>query len=63
MALPELYIHRENDLITLFWNGEGFTLEGSTNLAGPGWSVVPGPVTRSPLTVRNDGTIFYRLRQ
>jgi hypothetical protein len=63
LAMPELFVNQENQLITLYWNGEGFTLERSTNLSGSGWGDVPGPVTRSPFTVQNSDSVFYRLRQ
>jgi hypothetical protein len=63
LAVPELFVERENEFITLFWNGEGYTLERSSDLSSAGWGDVPGPVTRSPLTVQNSGAVFYRLRQ
>jgi hypothetical protein len=63
VAVPELFIERENEFITLSWNGEGYTLERSSDLSSAGWGDVPGPVTRSPLTVQNSGSVFYRLRQ
>jgi hypothetical protein len=53
----------ENNLATIFWNGEGFTLQQSSNLnSSENWVDVPGPVTQSPVTLTNDTTMFYRLR-
>lgn len=60
---PRLDLWLEDGHGTLFWNGEGFILQQSTNPTGPGsWSDVPGPVTRSPYAITNPGTMFYRLR-
>jgi hypothetical protein len=60
---PKLYLWTEGNLATLFWNGEGFTLQQSANLSSSeNWSDVPGPITQSPVTVTNSTTMFYRLR-
>jgi hypothetical protein len=61
---PRLNVWREGEVTTLFWNGDGFTLEQTTQLGeDPGWSEVPGPITRSPVSVTNVRTTFYRLRR
>ena len=63
LVSPQLYLQREGDWATLYWNGEGFTLQQSTSLGSPdSWMDVPGPVTQSPLTVASTTTVFYRLR-
>ena len=60
-VLPELNVWTEGDMATLFWNGEGFTLQRSTDLGSPGdWSDVAG-ATQSPVTVTNSASTFYRL--
>lgn len=62
-VLPRLYVHSENGQATLYWNGQGFTLQRSTDLSNPAaWTDVPGPVTQSPAVVTQQGTVFYRLR-
>ena len=61
---PSLRLWMEDNVATLFWNGEGFTLQEASGLSGAGgWSDVPGPVTRSPFAVANQVTRFYRLRR
>ena len=61
-TVPELNIWSENDLTTLFWNGEGFTLQQSSDLSSSGnWSDVAG-ATSSPVAVTNSMSTFYRLR-
>lgn len=60
---PELNLWREGDLMTLFWNGEGYTLQQATDLAATNrWTDVAGPVSQSPFNATNGGTTFYRLR-
>lgn len=60
---PSLGVWMEDNLATLFWNGDGFTLQRSTDLnSSTNWSDVPGPVTGSPFTVTNEPSFFYRLR-
>ena len=62
-VLPELNVWTEGDMATLFWNGEGFTLQRSTDLGSPGdWSDLAG-ATQSPVTVTNSASTFYRLRK
>ncbi len=62
-VLPELTVWTENDLATLFWNGEGFSLQHSADLGAPGdWSDIAG-ATQSPVTVTNSASTFYRLRK
>ena len=61
--VPRLNMWMEDDVATLFWNGQGLTLEQSPDLGTSGtWSNVPGPVSQSPFSVTNSGTMFYRLR-
>jgi len=61
---PDLHFGMEGNLMTLFWNGEGFTLQQSPNLSSTSnWVDVPGPVTQSPFSQTNGATTFYRLRQ
>jgi hypothetical protein len=61
--VPQLYWSTEYSQPILFWNGEGFRLQRSADLASPtNWADVPGPVTQSPATVTNSGTLFYRLK-
>lgn len=63
LVLPRLNMWLEGNQATLFWNGEGFTMQQSSDLASPAnWFDLPGPVTQSPLTVTNAATMFYRLR-
>jgi|YelNatPaOPRAMG01_1025707.scaffolds.fasta_scaffold08698_7 hypothetical protein len=63
ITAPRLDLWLEDGHGTLFWNEEGFTLQQSPDPAAPdSWSDVPGPVTRSPYTLTNPGTMFYRLR-
>ena len=63
-VLPKLDVILENDFTTLFWNGDGFTLQKSSDLTSPNaWADVPGAVTKSPFTTSAAQTIFYRLRQ
>lgn len=60
---PRLNVWLDGDVTTLFWNGEGFTLQQATHLgAEADWSDTPGPITHSPATVTSQGTTFYRLR-
>ena len=63
--LPELRYLFSGGILTLYWNGDGFTLQQAGGL-GPGaanWTDVSGPSTASPcaLTLRN--TTFFRLRK
>jgi hypothetical protein len=61
-VLPQLSIWMEGEVATLFWNGEGFSLQQSTDLsAAAGWSDVPGAV-RSPIVVTNAANTYFRLR-
>ena len=61
---PQLNSWLENNVATLFWNGEGFTLQQATDLAGAGnWANVPGPVTQSPFSTTNLVTKFFRLKK
>ena len=61
--VPRLHVSTENSATTLFWNGEGFTLQQSSDLSSStNWRDVPGLPAQSPVTVTNSGTLFYRLR-
>ena len=60
---PVLHLITDGDFLTFYWNGEGFTLQASTDLGSPSnWTDVSGPVTTSPYRVTRGGTTFYRLR-
>ena len=63
---PQLHVLWTAPVLTLYWNGTGWTLQQAVALDsnGAGWADVPGPVTRSPygVTPSNEGTMFYRLR-
>jgi hypothetical protein len=60
---PTLNLIMEGNVTTLFWNGERFVLQQSTDVGSPGnWTDVPGPVTTSPYNVTNGTSTFYRLR-
>ena len=62
ITAPTLNVWSEGDLITLFWNGEGFVLQESADLSGSAnWTSLPGAA--SPFSVTNSTSTFYRLRQ
>ena len=61
-ASPQLFIAAEGGEATVYWNGQGFTLQQSVDFSTNNWSDVSGPVTQSPFIVTNTGTVFYRLR-
>lgn len=62
VVAPQLNIWTENDLSTLFWNGQGFLLQGSQGLeSSENWLDVPGN-PQSPVSVTNSASTFYRLR-
>jgi hypothetical protein len=61
ITAPTLNVWSEGDIITLFWNGEGFILQESTDLNdSANWKDVLGAV--SPYSVTNGTSTFYRLR-
>ena len=64
---PQLAVLYSPPDLTLYWNGTGCTLQEATILVpgGAGWSDLPGPVTRSPVTITQPraGSAFYRLRR
>jgi hypothetical protein len=63
VTAPRLNLWTENGLNTLFWNGEGFTLQQVSVLGGSDqWTNTPGPITQSPVTLSNISTLFYRLK-
>lgn len=62
-VVPRLNLWMENGLATLYWNGEGFRLQRSSDLtSSENWADLPGPPALSPVTVTNSGSLFYRLR-
>ena len=65
VTTPKLNLWLEDNWLTCYWNGEGFTLQQAAALSGAGgWTDVPGPVTQSPYSaVTSPGTQFYRLRR
>lgn len=63
-VLPKLNIFSEDNLATLYWNGEGFALQQSADMPSTNsWTNVTGPVSTSPVTVTNAVAAFYRLRR
>jgi Phosphodiester glycosidase len=63
LIVPRLNLWMEDGVATLFWNGEGFRLQQTSELANPeSWADLPGPPAQSPVTVTNSGSLFYRLR-
>ena len=64
ITAPTLYLWSEGDVITLFWNGEGFVLQESTDLgssdSSENWADLPAAA--SPFSVTNSASTFYRLR-
>ena len=58
--VPQLYLVREANLSTLYWNADGFTLQQSPDMSG--WTDVSGTAGQSPITLTNSGSVFYRLR-
>jgi hypothetical protein len=62
VASPVLRFLREGAIVTLYWNGSGFTLQHADDPGGT-WTDVPGPVTSSTYTPASPaGSKFYRLR-
>ena len=60
-AAPTLLYEREADVLTLFWNGEGFVLQESTDLGNTAnWT--DRPSATNPFYVTNGVANFYRLR-
>jgi phosphodiester glycosidase/purple acid phosphatase-like protein len=61
--VPRLHLWMEENVTTLYWNGEGFRLQQSSDLTSPqNWADLPGPPAQSPVTLTNSGSVFYRLR-
>jgi hypothetical protein len=61
---PKLNILAEDNFATLYWNGQGFSLQQLGALSSSnGWMDFSGPSSNSPVTVPASGTMFYRLRQ
>ena len=58
-VVPQLYLLREANLSTLYWNVDGFTLQQSSDLST--WTNVTGSAGQSPVTLTNSGSAFYRL--
>jgi hypothetical protein len=65
-VMPKLNIFAEDNLATLYWNGQGFSLQqlGAFSSSNA-WMDVSPPASNSPVTVPASGTMsmFYRLRQ
>jgi len=55
-------------MVTIYWNGSGFTLQQASQFAAPAinWLDAPGPVTASPFTITDLSVAplnrFYRLQ-
>ncbi|HEU0010765.1 MAG TPA: phosphodiester glycosidase family protein [Verrucomicrobiae bacterium] len=64
LTIPKLFIASEAGQSTLYWNGEGFTLQQSTDLSSTNnWFDVIGPVMQSPFTTTtNVDAAFFQLR-
>jgi exopolysaccharide biosynthesis protein len=61
IVAPTLKLLHEDDVITLFWNEEGFVLQESIDLSSPAnWTDLPSAT--SPFSVTNSASTFYRLR-
>jgi exopolysaccharide biosynthesis protein len=61
---PKLNIFAEDNIATLYWNGQGFALQQLGALSSSNaWMDFSGPASNSPVTVPASGTMFYRLRQ
>ena len=58
-----LRINRSGNVMTIAWDGAGFTLQRANSLAGSSWGDLPGPVKAGPYSVTNPpASTFYRLR-
>ena len=59
-----LRLSRSEDLLTMSWDGKGFTLQETRSLGCSNcWTDVPGHIMVSPYSVTNLATTtFYRLR-
>ena len=60
---PKLNIFSEDNLATLYWNGQGFSLQQLGSLSTSNSWIDVGSSSNSPVTVPANGTMFYRLRQ
>jgi len=61
--LPRLQVLRSGDMLTLYWNEEGFILQETDDLSSPAnWRDVAGPVAASPFTSPISQARFFRLR-
>lgn len=64
LLVPELRCRFASGVATFFWNGDGFTLQQASSLAGGGnWADVPGPPTNSPASLTVSNTSFFRLKK
>jgi hypothetical protein len=63
--MPQLEILPSDSALTLYWNGDGFTLQQTAQLLSTNtpWADLPGPISNSPLTITNATRGFYRLRK
>ena len=61
--LPRLELLRSADVLTLYWNEEGFILQEADDLTSPAsWRDTPGPITASPYSPAISQARFFRLR-
>jgi len=63
--LPKLHVLRSGEILTLYWNETGFTLQEASQLdaSGTNWTDLAGPVTASPYAITNVlANRFYRIR-
>ena len=62
--VPQMSVFMEDDRVTMYWNGQGFTLQQATDFSSSDpWSDVPGSITSSPAVVTNTGARFFRLHK
>jgi len=55
---PKLNVIRSGEVVMLYWNGSGFTLQEGAGLSQskPTWTDLPGPITTSPYAITNAST-------
>ena len=60
---PRLNLLMERGYGTLYWTGDGYTLQQSANLSSTSnWQNVSGSATQSIYMMTNSATLFYRLK-
>jgi hypothetical protein len=64
VSKPQLHIATDGTVITITWEGTGYTPQQAADLnSDESWSDLPGPITASPFCVTNPpSTTFFRLR-